>query len=100
MVLRPEIKAFLPRISKREGAGEMLPRWATVKMRLKDGTVLEEHTTVSRGDAQNPLTDEELIEKVQDCFSYGGCDWPAAEFAAKVFHLSDLTVDEVIRKVS
>lgn len=98
-VVRPEIKAFLPRIRKQEGPGAMLPRWATVKMRLSNGATLEEHTTSSRGDAQNPLTDDELIEKAQDCFSYGGVDWQAHSFAASVFDLSNSRLDDAIHRL-
>ncbi len=95
-VLRSEIKAFLPRISKCEGPGEMLPRWADVTIKLKNGAVVTEHVTSSRGDAQNPLSDEELIAKAQDCILYGGCTWQVAPWAQKIFAMSNMYVGDVL----
>jgi 2-methylcitrate dehydratase PrpD len=98
-VNRPAIREFLPRIKKQEAAGEVLPRWAEIKMRLKNGTVLEQRVTSSRGDAQNPLTDDDLIAKTEDCFSYGGVEWPARVFAESVLNMSESRVDDVLRRL-
>ena len=98
-VNRPAIRVFLPRIKKRESAGAVLPRWAEIKMRLRNGTTLERRITSSRGDAQNPLTDDELIEKTEDCFSCAGAEWPARAFAETVLDMSNLRVDDVLRRL-
>ncbi len=95
-VVRPQIRAFLPKISKQEGTGPMLPRWATVRMRLKNGTTVEEHATCSRGDAQNPLSDDELLAKARDCYAYGQRTWPSTMFADGIVDLAHARVDEVI----
>jgi len=95
-VARPEIKARLTRVTKSEAPSPMLPRWATVKIALKNGSAVEQHVTTSRGDAQDPLTDEELIVKAEDCFSYVGRKASAQDIAAKVFGLDKRRVRDVI----
>jgi len=94
-VARPGVKAQLASVTKREAQSPMLPRWATVKMQLKNGKTLERHVTTSRGDAQDPLTDDELIEKVEDCFAYGGYEASARELAATMFGMAERRVRDV-----
>ena len=44
--------------------------WDTsVKVFLKDGRELKERVLYSRGEAQNPLSEEEVLEKVRQCMS-------------------------------
>ncbi len=97
-IMRPEIRAFLPKVKAQEAEGEVLPRWADIKVTLKNGNTLQERVTTSRGDFQYPLTDDELVEKAQDCFSFGKYNWQAKAFAADVFNLSNLRVDDVVRR--
>lgn len=97
MVARPEIQAFLPRVKKGERAGAALPRWSEIKVRLKNGQTLAERVTTARGDAGDPLSDEELVGKVEDCFSHGRCDWAAGRFAARVFGMAESRIDDLIR---
>ena len=98
-VLRPTVRGFLQRVHKSEATGAMLPRWANVKIQLKNGKTIEEHVTTSRGDAQDPLSDDELIAKAQDCFSYGGCKWSAKSIAVQVFAMTTSRLDDVIRQL-
>ena len=100
LIRRPAIQAFLPRVKKSESTGAMLPRWATVRIRLKNGGALEQHVTTSRGDAQDPLTDDELVAKAEDCFSYGGCEWSAPRFAAGVFGATALPLGDVLKQLT
>jgi 2-methylcitrate dehydratase PrpD len=44
---------------------ELLP--CTVRVRLKDGRVLEESAGAPRGDPDNPLTWEQIADKYRDC---------------------------------
>lgn len=97
MVRRPEVQAFLPQVTKVESTGPVLPRWSEVKLVLKDGNALTRRVMTARGDAGDPLSDDELIEKVADCFRAGKCNWPAKAFAAKVFALARSSFDEVLR---
>ena len=99
MVNRPAIRAFLPRIKKQEASGAVLPRWAEINLRLKNGTLLEQRVTSSRGDAQDPLTDDDLIAKTEDCFSFGGVEWPARAFAGRVLNMTERRVDDVLRSL-
>ncbi|HYC44573.1 MAG TPA: MmgE/PrpD family protein [Burkholderiales bacterium] len=45
--------------------GTRLP--CTVRVRLKDGTVLEQGAGAARGDRENPMTFEDIVEKYRDC---------------------------------
>ena len=99
MVHRPALRAFLSRITKREGSGSELPRWAEVTLRLRNGKVLEQRITSSRGDAENPLSDTELMVKAEDCFSYGDVAWSAKKFAGLVLGTFPMAVDGILRKL-
>jgi hypothetical protein len=54
-----------------------------------DGTALNRKASIAHGDAGDPLSDEELIRKVEDCFVFGRYEMNARDFANKVFTLSD-----------
>jgi 2-methylcitrate dehydratase PrpD len=83
-VRRPEISAFLPSVHAREDEqGAVLPRWTHVRLDLRDGTVLERRIDALRGSATLPLTDAELLAKVEDCLRWGGAK-PAQGRAAQV----------------
>ena len=47
------------------GAGTLLP--CTVRLRLKNGTTLEASTGAARGDRDNPMTFDDIVEKYKDC---------------------------------
>lgn len=95
-VARPQVKARLTQVTKREASSPMLPRWATVRIALKNGSAVEQHVTTSRGDAQDPLTDADLVEKAEDCLSYGGREASARAIASKMFDLDKRRVRDVI----
>jgi 2-methylcitrate dehydratase PrpD len=96
-VMRPEIRAFLPKVSLQEAAGPILPRWSNVRIALSNGQILEQRVNTARGDAGDPLSDAELVEKVADCFSYGDFDLDAKTFAQSLFGLAHRRVDDAIR---
>lgn len=96
-VMRPEIRAVLPKVSVQEAPGAILPRWSHVRLELTNGQVLEQRVNTARGDAGDPLNDTELIEKVADCFAFGKLDVDAGAFARKVFGLSQQRAGDVIR---
>lgn len=95
-VMRPEVRALLPKVSLQEAPGAILPRWSHVRIELADGQVLERRVNTARGDAGDPLSDAELIEKVADCFAYGKLDVDAGAFAQQVFGLSQRRVGDVM----
>ncbi|WP_426958607.1 MmgE/PrpD family protein [Muricoccus radiodurans] len=71
-VRRPALQAFLPQVTAEEAAGPLLPRWAEVSLRLKDGRVLSQRRDALRGGAEDPLSEAELMAKAVDCFRHGG----------------------------
>lgn len=95
-VMRPAVHALLPKVSLDEAPGAILPRWSHVRIELVGGRVLEQRVNTARGDAGDPLSDAELIEKVADCFAFGNFDADAAAFAQQVFGLTTRRVGDVV----
>lgn len=95
-VMRPEIRALLPKVTLQEAPGAILPRWSHVRIERNDGQVLEQRVNSARGDAGDPLSDAELIEKVADCFAHGGLDADASAYAQRVLGLSQRPVQDVM----
>ena len=96
-VTRAAIAALMPRVSVREAAGDILPRWSQVQLTLRNGSVLEQRVAVARGDAGDPLSDAELIDKVADCFAFGQFSGDARAFGQRVLSCGDLGMDTVMR---
>ena len=95
-VMRPEIRAWLPRVTLQEAPGTILPRWSQVRIECANGRVLAQRINTARGDAGDPLSDAELIEKAVDCFAFGNLGADADVFARQVFELPTRDVDDVI----
>lgn len=71
-VRRPEIQRFLSRVEATEEQGPAFPRWTRLRIVTTNGRPVEKLVTRLRGAADCPLSDAELIEKAEDCFTYGG----------------------------
>jgi 2-methylcitrate dehydratase PrpD len=97
-VRRPEIQRFLPQVEARDEHGPAMPRWTRLTLSLKNGKVLEKMVTRLRGAADCPLTDEELIAKAEDCFSFGGYNASARTFAHAAFALDRLQVADILQR--
>lgn len=98
-VLRPQIQAFFPRVEAREEQGPASPRWTRIFLKTRDGRTMEKMVTRLRGAADCPLSDAGLIEKAEDCFSFGGYRASAQAFADATFAIERLQVSEVLRSV-
>jgi 2-methylcitrate dehydratase PrpD len=48
------------------------PRLTEMEVKMKDGATYHKRIASPRGTFENPLTEEELREKLEDCVSYGG----------------------------
>jgi 2-methylcitrate dehydratase PrpD len=95
-VARASVAALMPRVGVSEASGAILPRWSHVKLTLRDGRVLEQRVSVARGDAGDPLSDDELLEKAVDCFAFGQFGGDAHAFGARVLGMTDTRVDGAI----
>ena len=71
-VQRPDVQAFFDRVTWTDGAGPTTPRWAMVTLDLQDGRQVSRTVQVLHGSAQDPLSDDELAAKLQDCLRWGG----------------------------
>ncbi|MBN8960612.1 MAG: MmgE/PrpD family protein [Rhizobiales bacterium] len=79
-VMRPEIQNFLPKVTASEQGETLMPRWAEMTVRRNDGAPLTTRIESLRGSAEKPLSDEEFLHKIQDCYDFGGCRIDAARF--------------------
>jgi 2-methylcitrate dehydratase PrpD len=70
-VRRPEVQAFFERIAATQAAGSATPRWAEVTLSLFDGRRLTRRVDGLRGSHQHPVSDAELIAKLDDCIRWG-----------------------------
>ncbi len=95
-VMRPAVQAFLPNVTTREADGPTLPRWATAVVHLKNNKKLEKRIDIGRGDSGDPLSDDEVTAKVEDCFSFAGCKWDARQFANQVYGMTTRNVGELL----
>jgi 2-methylcitrate dehydratase PrpD len=72
-VSRPDLQSLLRRVEYRvpedwqKGAGAWKQGHGRVEVRLRDGSVRRGATTAPRGEATNPLSDEELEVKFLEC---------------------------------
>lgn len=72
-VRRPDLQSLLRRIEHRvpedwqKGAGTWKQGHGRVEVRLRDGSVRRGATAAPKGDAANPMSDEELEAKFLDC---------------------------------
>lgn len=71
-VARPALRGLMARISAREMSDQMVPRWASITVTLKNGEVLRQRIDELRGSPHSPLSDEELLTKISDCVSWSG----------------------------
>ncbi len=95
-VRRPEIQAFLPRVSKREAAGALQPRYTEVTLHLRDGRTLHRRTEALRGGPTLPLSDAELTAKLADCIAYSGIAVDAEKLAAAVLDPADRKLSDIL----
>ena len=97
-VRRPEVQQFLPRVTATEQDGPAFPRWADVTLHLVDGRTVRRRSTVLRGSADTPLSDDELLAKVADCFGRGGLGERTEPFADAVLGWADQSVRSVLAR--
>jgi 2-methylcitrate dehydratase PrpD len=95
-VQRPEVQAFLSRVTVREGAPPLFPRWASLRVVLRNGQVLAKRVDQLRGSKELPLSDAELIAKGIDCCAYGRPSVDAERLALACFSLPQQNLSSVL----
>lgn len=95
-VLRPEIQAFLPKVTASEHGETLLPRWAEVSVRRKDGAVFTQRIETLRGSAEMPLSRADLLRKIEDCYDFGGYRIDAARFLDKAMRMDCQDVADLL----
>lgn len=98
-VLRPEIQIFLPKVTASEQGDTLMPRWAEIAVRRTDGATLTARIEVLRGSAERPLSNEELLRKIEDCYDFGGCRIDAARFLDKAMRMDCRDVNDLLPTV-
>jgi len=95
-VNRASVLDLAKRVSLTEATGTILPRWSEIRIHLTDGQTHFRRVSLAHGDAADPLTDEELIEKAVDCFAWAGWSGDSKAFAHKVLNMKVQEVSEII----
>lgn len=95
-VRRKPIQDFLPRVIAVENDGPSLPRWASISVRVRDGTTLDSRIERLRGAANDPLGPEEMRGKAHDCLSFAGCDAGADALFAAIDGFPDIGARELV----
>lgn len=95
-VRRPELQDFLDKVTAADDAGPERPRRTKVTVHLGTGDTLHRATERLRGSADDPLSDEELTGKVDDCARYGGSGLRAEELASAVFAWRNRPIRELL----
>jgi 2-methylcitrate dehydratase PrpD len=78
VVTREDVQAMIGRIQfgvdpEAEAAGYNTMT-TIIRVELTDGRTLETRAAFGKGSPQNPMTDDELIDKFLDCLEWGGID--------------------------
>lgn len=93
----PRYRDVMTRVNVVEAAGPILPRWTEVVLVERDsGRTFTRRVDVARGDAGDPLNDEELTQKVGDCLSYGGLARDARAFCQQLWTADSRSLNELI----
>ena len=71
-VRRPQVRGLMNRVSAFERGGNMLPRFAVVTVGLKSGQIVSHRVDTLHGSPTSPLSDAELLEKIEDCLRWAG----------------------------
>lgn len=95
-VLRPHVQEFFPKVRAAEASGPAMPRWASIVLRLVDGRVLHKRVDELRGGMELPLTDDELCDKVHDCFAFAGQPEATGPTIEAVFDWANQPVSSVL----
>jgi 2-methylcitrate dehydratase PrpD len=92
VVRRPDVASMRRRIEfgsddAADAAGFHTMR-SFIDVYLKDGTHLFTEADFAKGSPQMPMSDDELVAKLEECLAWGGCDpGNASEVADRVFDL-------------
>jgi len=96
-VARADTTQLAGRIRVVEAPGPILPRWSEITLHGRDGQQHTRRVAVAHGDAGDPLTDAELIDKAVDCFALAGWPGDARTFAGAVLDMADRPVTALVQ---
>jgi len=99
-VRRPRLQPFFGKVDAREASGAMTPRWASVRVTLASGRMLERRVDVLRGSPGAPLSDAQLTEKLADCLAWGGSRFSAGALLEECLAVDRRTVGEMLSRIS
>ncbi|MFC4278512.1 MmgE/PrpD family protein [Achromobacter aloeverae] len=71
-VQRPAVQRLQALVTSEETAGPINPRWARVTLDLRDGRRLTRQVRTLNGSHEQPLSEQALCAKLDDCLAWGG----------------------------
>ncbi len=93
-----QVVELAARVAVTEASGPVLPRWSELTIRTRSGAVHQRCVKVAHGDAGDPLSDREVIEKAVDCFAWVGRTGDVSIFAERVLNMGGIAVSELIEQ--
>jgi 2-methylcitrate dehydratase PrpD len=98
-VRRPQVQELMTRITASEKSGSMIPRFATITVRLRSGDIVAHHVDTLHGSPASPLSDTEFFEKVGDCLSWANSPIGAETVLGAVSEIEDSDVTTLLAKL-
>jgi 2-methylcitrate dehydratase PrpD len=98
-VRRPQVRELMRRIAASERSGNMIPRFATIAVRLKSGDIVAQHVDTLHGSPASPLSDTEFLEKVEDCLSWADSPISAEAVLMAATEIEDSEVTTLVAKL-
>lgn len=95
-VQRPALQNFLAKVRASEAGDALFPRWAEVTLHCKSGVTLRKRVDVLRGSAEKPLTADELLAKMTDCYRFGNCDIDAGKLLGNAMAFEHLAIKDIL----
>lgn len=95
-VQRPAIQNFLAKVRASEAGDSLFPRWAEVTLHCKSGVTLRKRVDALRGSAEKPLTADELLAKMKDCYRFGNREIDPEKMLGNAMAFERLAIRDIL----
>jgi 2-methylcitrate dehydratase PrpD len=95
-VQRPAIQNFLAKVRASEAGDSLFPRWAEVTLHCKSGVTLRRRVDALRGSAEKPLTADELLAKMKDCYRFGNREIDPEKLLGNAMAFERLAIRDIL----
>lgn len=96
-IARPEVQRLLHCVSAKEGPGGLLPRWCVLEIDKHNGETLFQRMDSLHGSPADPLSTQELQNKLHECASFGEVQSDLDGFFERAQQLETISVREIVQ---